>query len=225
MTRLLFAALALLVAAVGATAQTSQLPTLLSRAIAASESARAPYAFNLEYSSGAQGFTARFEPRAAPRLQRVSPRRDALSDDLRTDFDYFSENLSGVTWCAAPNMGRIADVRLVREDETTAVYSFQPTRDSVTGAQTRRVVAHLRGELSILKASSDISRIHLYAPRPFSPTIGANVELYTLTFTCAPAPNGRYYASEIVHESRGAGFGRSFDTRTVRRVRDLAPPA
>lgn len=36
------------------------------------------------------------------------------------------------------------------------------------------------------------------------------------------APNLRRYASEIVHESRGSAFGLPFNTRTVRRTRNLA---
>lgn len=119
-------------------------------------------------------------------------------------------------------MSNITNARLIREDDTTATYSFQPTRESVTGEQTRRIVNQLRGEFTVTKTTPDITRIHIFAPQPFSPAPLARVERYTLTSTCALAPNGRRYASESVHESRGSAFGRSFDTRTVRRTRNLA---
>jgi hypothetical protein len=204
-----------------AMAQSNQLPQPLSRAISATQGAQTSYLFDFDYASGAENFSARFDPRAQPRLRLLAPNRDALSADMRESFDYFAETLSGVTWCAGAHMAHVANARLLREDETTATYSFQPTRESVTGAQTRRVVSHLRGEFTLNKASSDVTRIRLFAPRPFSPALGANVEIYALTTTCAAAPNGRYYGSEIVHESRGSAFGRPFNVRTVRRLRDV----
>lgn len=221
MTRtVLFAAILLTISA-SALAQSSQLPLPVSRAISASQGAQTSYAFDFDYASGTENFTARFDPRSEPRLRLLSPGRAALSEDLRESFDYFAESITGVSWCAGPNMAHISNVRLLREDETSAVYSFQPTRESVTGAQTRRVVNHLRGELTLSKASPDITRIRLFAPRPFSPAIGANVEIYTLTMTCAAAPNGRQYAVEIAYESRGSAFGRAFSVHTTRRLREL----
>lgn len=221
MTRTALLAALLFSISASALAQSNQLPQAVSRAISASQSAQASYAFEFDYASGAESFSARFDPRSEPRLRLISPGRAALSEDLRDSFDYFAESISGVSWCAGANMAQISNVRLLREDETTAVYSFQPTRESVTGARTRRVVNHLRGELTLNKSSPDITRVRLFAPRPFSPAIGANVETYTLTMTCAAAPNGRQYAVEIAHETRGSAFGRAFNVRTTRRLREV----
>ena len=218
----MLSSLALMCLIASASAQTNQLPSLLQQAVSGTESSSASYAYDFEYSTAAQAFSAHFSPRSQPRLRLVSPAREALNGDMRTDYDYFAEHMEGVSWCAAANMSRITNARLIREDETTATYSFQPTRESVTGEQTRRIVNHLRGEFTVTKTAPDITRIHIFAPQPFSPAPLARVEVYVLTTTCALAPNGRRYASESVHQSRGSAFGRAFDTRTVRRTRNLA---
>ena len=66
-----------------------------------------------------------------------------------------AEDFEGVSWCASEGMGRVADVRLLREDETSVTYAFQPTRESVHGEQAQRFASRLRGEVTVLRASPD----------------------------------------------------------------------
>ncbi len=80
-----------------------------------------------------------------------------------------AEDFEGVSWCASEGMGHVADVRLLREDNVSATYSFQPTRESVRGEQAQRFAERLRGEVTVLKASPDITRVRLYVPESFSP--------------------------------------------------------
>ena len=98
-----------------------------------------------------------------------SPRRDDLSGDERRAFDRLAENMEGVSWCAGENMVRVGDVRLLREDEATATYAFQPTRESVRGEQAQRFADRMRGELTLIKANPDISHIRVFTAAPFSP--------------------------------------------------------
>jgi hypothetical protein len=196
-------------------------PTALSEVVRATHAARAAYAFDFEYSSNDQSFVARFDPRQTPRLRLASPARASLSDELSADLDFFIESMDGVTWCASEQIGNAEGLRLLRQDDNAATYSFEPTRESVTGDQTRRIVEHLSGEITITKSNPDISRIRLFALRPFSPAPLARIEHYSVTTTCAAAPNGRHYAVEIIREARGSAFGRAFNTRTVRRVRNV----
>lgn len=205
-----------------ATAQTQQLPAALLHAVDATARAKVPFAFDLDLSTAEQRLSAHFAPAAAPRLRLVSPARTMLDRDMQNTFDRLAEHLDGVTWCAGPNITSIADVRLLREDETTATYSFQPTRDSVTSDQTRAIVDHLRGELTLTKGSADISSIRIFAPQAFSPAPLATIERYTITTACALAPNGRQYAVETVSEARGSALGRTFAVRSVRRIHNLS---
>jgi len=212
--------LAALLAAPSALAQSA--PAALAQAIAATQAARVAYAFDLELASSRMDWRARFEPNANPRVRLVAPARESLSGGERRAFDKYAEDLEGVSWCASEFMGRVADVRLVREDETSATYSFQPTRESIRNPDSRRYAQHMRGEMILTKANSDITRVHIHAPRGFDAAPLVRVNHISLVIRCAPAPNGRRYASETVTEMRGTAFGQAFDERSVQRVSNLS---
>lgn len=194
---------------------------LLMQAVTATMAAKADYAFDFELEARDTNWRARFDPSATPALRLVSPQRSELSGDQRRAFDRAAEDFEGVSWCASENMGRVADVRLLREDETTATYSFQPTRESVRGEQARRFVERLRGEVTVTKATPDVTRVRLFTPESFDPMPLVRVERLNIAITCQAAPNGRRYAAETVTDIRGSALGQAFDERSVQRARNL----
>jgi hypothetical protein len=212
------------VAGFSAFAAAQSTPALLTSAVAATQAAKTDYAFDFDLDTSKQTWRARFDPRATPRLRLVQPRREELKGEERRAFDRLAEQMQGVSWCASENMERVSEVRLVREDETTAVYSFQPSAESVRGEQARRFADRLRGELTLIKATPDISRVRLYAPAPFSPLPLTRVDELDVVMSCQTAPNGRRYAAETVTTLRGAALGQAFSERSVQRAHNLAAP-
>lgn len=213
-----FAAFASLAAAQNA------VPALLMDAVAATQGAKIDYAFDFDLETSKQNWRAHYDPSTNPRLRLVQPRREELEGDERRAFDRFAEQMEGVSWCASEYMGRVADVRLVREDDVSAVYSFQPTPESIRSEQARRFANRLRGELSLTKATPDISRLRIYAPQPFEPFPLSRVDEFNIVIACQTAPNGRHYAAETVTTVRGSALGQSFDERSVQRAHNLAAP-
>jgi hypothetical protein len=195
---------------------------VLAQAVAATAAAKIDYAFDVELETGDVNWRARIEPSATPRLRLVSPRREALEADQRRAFDRMAEDFEGVSWCAGERMGRVENVRLLREDDSSATYSFQPTRDSVRGEQARRFADRMRGEMVITKDSPDIARMRIYMPEAFSPAPLVRLEHFDMRITCQTAPNGRRYASEAVTEIRGSALGQAFSERSVQRARNLS---
>lgn len=195
---------------------------MLTQAVAATQAAKADYAFDYELNTSKANWSARFDPSATPHLRMVTPARDALSNDERRAFDRMAEDFEGVSWCASEGMGRVADVRLLREDATSATYSFQPTRESVRGEQARRFAERLRGEVTVLKATPDIARVRLFVPEGFSPAPLVRLDSLNVVITCQTAPNGRRYAAETTTVMRGNAFGQAFDERSVQRARNLS---
>ena len=212
--------LASLVAFAATAAATTPAP--LAQAVSATQAAKVDYAFDFDLETSKQSWRARFEPDASPRLRLVQPTREDLSGEERRAFDRLAENMEGVSWCAGENMVRVGDVRLLREDEATATYAFQPTRESVRGEQAQRFADRMRGELTLIKANPDISHIRVFTAAPFSPLPLVRVERVNLAITCQTAPNGRRYAAETVSEVRGSAFGQNFDERSVQRAHNLA---
>lgn len=214
---------ALLIAGLTAFAATAAAttPAPLTQAVAATQAAKVEYAFDFDLETSKQSWRARFEPDATPRLRLVTPSRDELSGDERRAFDRLAENMEGVSWCAGENMVRVGDVRLLREDEATATYAFQPTRESVRGEQAQRFADRMRGELTLIKANPDISYIRVFTPAPFSPLPLVRVDRVNVAITCQTAPNGRRYAAETVSDVSGSAFGRDFNERSVQRAHNL----
>lgn len=194
---------------------------VLTQAVAATQAAKADYAFDLELNTSKTNWRARYEPSASPQLRLVAPRREDLENDERRAFDRMAEDFEGVSWCASEGMGRVTDVRLIREDETTATYAFQPTRESIRGEQARRFADRLRGEATLLKATPDITRVRLFTPQSFSPAPLVRLDALNIVITCQAAPNGRRYAAETTSHVRGSAFGQDFDERSVQRARNL----
>lgn len=197
---------------------------LLTQAVAATQAAKADYAFDLEINTSDANWRARFDPGASPRLRLVSPSRSELDNDQRRAFDRMAADFEGVSWCASEGMSRVADVRLVREDETTATYSFQPTRESVRGEQARRFADRMRGEVTLLKSAPDIARVRLYIPEAFSPMPLVRLDALNIVITCHAAPNGRRYAADVATDVRGSAFGQAFNERSSQRTRNLSQP-
>ncbi|MFN3463574.1 MAG: hypothetical protein ACK4X1_05795 [Terricaulis sp.] len=212
--------LAIVLFAAAAAAQATG-SALLAQAVATTEAAKSDYAFDFELNTSKANWRARFDPDASPRLRLVAPQRSELDNDQRRAFDRMAEDFEGVSWCASEGMGRVTNVRPLREDETSATFSFQPTRESVRGEQARRFADRLRGEVTVLKATPDITRVRLYVPEAFSPMPLVRVESLNIVISCQAAPNGRRYAAETVSQVRGSAFGQAFDERSVQRARNL----
>lgn len=215
-------ACAALLAAPSAIAQGA--PAQLAQAIALTDAAKTAYAFDVELNSARVQWRARFEPSASPRVRLVAPARADLTDEQRRAFDRFAESMEGLSWCASEFMGRIADVRLVREDDAHAHYTFQPTRESIRSPDARRYAQHMRGEFSLNKADADITRVRIYAPAAFDPMPLVRLERFDLTIACASAPNGRRYAAETITQMQGRAFGQNFGDRTIQRAANLSAP-
>jgi hypothetical protein len=207
-----------------AAAQQAVATALLTQAVAATQAAKADYAFDFELDTSKQNWRARFDPSATPQLRLRQPRREALERDERRAFDRMAEQIDGVSWCASEQIGRVDAVRLLREDETSATYSFQPTPESIRGDQARRFADRLRGEMTIAKASPDVTRLRIYTPVAVSPLPLVRVERVNIAITCHTAPNGRRYAAETVSDVRGSAFGQAFDEHSVQRARNLSAP-
>ncbi len=199
-------------------------PALLMNAVSATQAARIDYAFDFDLDTSKQNWRAHYDPAGSPRLRLVQPRRDELDGGERRAFDRLAEDIEGVSWCASEYMGRIADVRLVREDDISAVYSFQPTPESIRSEQARRFANRLRGEFTLTRASPDISRVRIFAPQSFEPAPFVRVDEINIVVACQTAPNGRRYAAETVSTVRGSALGQDFNERSVQRAHNLAAP-
>jgi hypothetical protein len=199
------------------------LPTPLLAAVAASQSAKIDYAFDVDFSSTKAQVRAHYDPTATPHVHMLQPREDQLSKDQRAIFNALQSQLDGVGWCAGERMGRIANVRLEREDADSASYSFQPTRESSRG-QGAQFADRLRGELTLSKSNPDITAIHIFTPAAFDPVPFVHIASLDVAVVCAIAPNRRRYAAQSVSQTTGSAFGQTINEHNVERVDNLKPP-
>jgi hypothetical protein len=215
------AALTLAIAASASAA--APLPAPLLAAVAASQSAKIDYAFDVDFSSAKAQIRAHYDPSAIPHVHMLQPSDAQLNKDQRAILNALQTQLEGVGWCAGERMGRIADVRLEREDADSAIYSFQPTRESSRG-QGAQFADRLRGELTLSKSNPDITAIHIFTPAAFDPVPFVHIASLDVAVLCAVAPNGRRYAAQSVSQTTGSAFGQAINEHNVEHIANLSPP-
>jgi hypothetical protein len=217
----LAAAIALLAVCSAASAQQGAAP-VLTAAVAATQGARVAYAFDFQFDSAKGNLTAHFNPNASPHVTLTQPAEAQLNDDQRKVYDAVRQQLDGVSWCASERMGRIANMRVLREDADTTTYSFQPTPDSMRGPSAQ-FADRLRGELTMLNANPDIAAIHIFTAAGFDPMLFVHIDRVDIAISCATAPNGRRYAAQTISQTFGNAFGQAINDRNVQHVVNLSP--
>lgn len=218
-----FAAGAFLIAlaSVASAQQNNTPPPALLAAIAATQGAKVAYAFDYSFASAQANVSAHFDPKATPQLRLTGVDETQLRNDQRQMLNQLRQQVDGVSWCAGERMAHIAHAQLIREDATTATYSFQPTRDSTRG-QAAQYADRLRGEITITKSNPDVTAIHIFTPTAFDPIPFVHIANVDARVTCELAPNGRRYAAQTVSQTSGSGFGQSLDQRNVQHVTNLS---
>jgi hypothetical protein len=214
-----------ILALAGAAAAQTALPGMLLAAVNATTVRQTDYAFDLQFDSSRHNWRAHFEPAgAAPKWRLFSFAPDSATERERTAFARHAADIDGLVWCASEEFGRVADVRLLREDADTATYAYQPTRASARTEQTRRYADRLRGEVTLTKSDPDVTAIHAYAPAPFSPAPLVRLTALDIRVSCAAAPNGRNFVATVETVARGTAFGHDFSDRSVQRIYNLHRP-
>lgn len=222
--------LALAAAAVVANpARSVPAPSLVTRAAAATEAAKTPYAFDIEVSSAGQAWKAHFEPKGSPRLRLVAP--PSLQGDAKTSFSAMARGLDGVRWCASPELTRAQEMHRLREDDTSETYAFDASPEMMSGGQSGGhqnenaplsiQPGQLQGEVTVTKQDPDVVQFRIYATRPISPMVMVRLEHLDFLVHCAVAPNGRRYAGEISTGVSGTAFGRQIERRSVQHTTNL----
>jgi|GEM_PF-2517373 len=204
-------------------AQTSPAPADLLAAIAASQSAKIDYAFDVDFTTAKTAIRVHFDPKATPRIHTLEPSASQLNSDQRSVLNALQSQIEGIGWCAGEHLGQIADVHLERQDRDTVSYSFQPTRQSTPG-QGAQYANRLRGELTLTKTNPDVTAIHIYTPAAFDPLPLVHIANLDIAVTCAVAPNGRRYGARSDSRSSGSAFGLAFDEHNVENVANLSAP-
>lgn len=208
---------ALALAAPAALAQ-GGLPTLLAAAITETVAAQAPYAYEVRVTSERGDLHYAFDPsaRGDGRIRMISPGESELDARGRRFLRRAREEADGDIWCASRKMRDITDIQLIREDETTAVYSFTPSLEQV-GEENASFRQHVRGEVTVLKGSRDVAAMRISSIRPFHASI-ARVDSFSMAVRCEPADNGRRYAAEVQSTFRGSVLGSRIDSRSTQRI-------
>lgn len=224
--------LALLAANVASAQQAAPQPAppLLAQAVAATQAQKRPYAFDYDQQSSATvagsnapvapiNWRAHFDSAGqAPHLHLVAPPH--LEGANQQAFNAVAQKMTGLSWCASAEMGSAQNLHLVREDATSAVYSFQPSAAMAGhGVPAQR----LHGEMTILKANPDISELHLSLTQPFSPIPFSSINTLDIAIHCEIAPNGRRYAASSVTDLAGSAVGHTFTEHAVIHTTNLTP--
>lgn len=216
MPRLLIASLAVLAAALPASAD-----TVLQKAKAMSKEGPL-YAFDIDYNDGADRFVMKVDP-SQPKGKRVvdlSPARSSLKGDSAKKADKLAERTEGDIWCSTFAENIPADAKRISETPQTATYSFVPLPGKAEG-QIASAYKHLKATATIDKSTGGILAYEMAAPKAFKPAAVAKVDKLTLKVACKPLPDGRTHIDSFAFDLKGSAMMKPLDQMETRRISNL----
>lgn len=216
MNRLLIASLAVLAAALPASAD-----TVLQKAKSMSKDGPL-YAFDLSYDDGKDRFQMKVDP-SQPKGKRVvdlSPARATLSGDSAKKADRLSTRTEGDIWCSSFAENIPADAKRVSETPQTATFKFTPLPGKADG-QIASAYKHLKATATIDKLTGGILAYEMAAPKAFKPAPVAKIDRLTLNVACKPLPDGRTHIDTFAFDLKGSAMMKPLDQKETRRISNL----
>ena len=216
MNRLLIASLAVLAAALPASAD-----TVLQKAKSMSKDGPL-YAFDLSYDDGKDRFQMKVDP-SQPKGKRVvdlSPARSTLKGDSAKKADKLTERTEGDIWCSSFAANIPADAKRTAETGQTATFSFTPLPGEQKG-QAASAYKFLNATAVIDKATGGILSYEMAAPKAFKPAPVAKIDRLTLKVACKPLPDGRTHIDTFAFDLKGSAMMQSLDQKESRRISNL----
>jgi hypothetical protein len=219
----ILAACLLAAAPVSAFAQ-GGLPSLFASAIADTVAVQRPMAYDVtvESARGTMRYTFNSSVAGDARVRVLSPaERELRPNELRT-IQRLRHDADGDIWCASHKLLEATDVRMLREDDTTAVYVFTPSVEQVGGQMNAGMIRYVRGEATVSKVSRDVTAMRIYSVEPFHVSI-ARIDRFTLNIRCDVGTNGRRFAGQTETEIRGSALTQRIDNHVVSRISNFRP--
>ena len=176
--------------------------------------------FELTYMADAVRMTARIDT-AQPEGGRVAVKTSNLDD--QGDYERIVEEMDRAAgrgyWCDEMLKGVGDDAKVLSRTADSVTYTFAP---QPTGARNDAVLEHLEGEISLDAETAQVVGYRLTAPKPFRQALVAKINTFEMVMACAPAPNGRTFASNFEMTLQGSAAFRKFSqafTRSLRLVK------
>jgi hypothetical protein len=219
----ILAACLLAAAPIAAMAQ-SGLPSLFAAAIADTVAQQRPVAYEVtvESARGTMRYAFNGAVRGDARVRVLAPaERQLEASELRT-IQRLRREGDGDIWCASHKLLEATDVRVVREDDATAVYAFTPSVAQVGGPANAAMIRYVRGEATVSKASTDVTAMRIYSVQPFHASL-ARIDRFTLNIRCDLGANGRRYAAETETDIHGSALTQRIDNHVVSRISNVRP--
>ena len=215
---------ALILASLAALAPPASADTLLEKARGASLDGPA-YLFDMLFDDGAKTFTFKVDQSRAEgdRVVSVSPPQTGLEGEEAKRFEKMKKDTKGDIWCNSFTESIPASAKRVSETGQTATYSFKPVADEE--GEMKDIVKYLTGSATLDKASGQILKFELSAPKAFKPAVVAKVDAFSMSVACKAAPDGRTHVDTFAMNVSGSAMMKPFSQTEKRRVSNLVPVA
>ena len=185
------AAIAAIATCITFSAQASQLPPILEHALEQGELAnQIRWSFTQSFESGETNFRFRFIPTESEgAFTLLSPERlTGESERIYTRLTEDPDPDSDLTHEQARIVIGDQDILIVEETDTLVTYAVAPNPWDDLDEAEAQMMEHITAELTIDKATEQVSRIRLYNHEPFHAMVVARVNRFEQVMTFAPEP-------------------------------------
>ncbi len=205
-----------------AAARSPGLPAPLQAALTKTEGPL--YAFDLQVKAAGNDAKVRVDPGKplGQRMTFITPSRDKLDKGFQKRMDRIERNTTGDIWCTAFAEHIPAEVKLLKETETTLIYGFVPLPGE-DDKQFANAFKYLKGEVTIAKEKPAILDFKMWAPASFKPMSVAKIDKFDLSASCQRGPDGRTHVRQMTMDLKGSAMMQKLDQLEVQSISNLKP--
>ena len=171
------------------------------------------YAYDMTYDDGNVIAMGTIDA-SLPEGERVivhSPPEKEWPDGFAEGLKEIDAEADGDIWCADIEESVPAEVSLLDEDMSQAIYIFTPIAGPDADRSERKLMRHLTATITVAKQDPAILAFHMWAEDSFKPMFLARINSFDMAIECTRAPDGRTYTKEMKFSITGSAMGSSFD--------------
>ncbi|MEO1568090.1 MAG: hypothetical protein AAFR94_02560 [Pseudomonadota bacterium] len=185
------------------------------------------YAYEMVYETAdiqAEGVVDATRPEGE-RIIVTAPAKSDWPEGFADGLEDLDRDADGDIWCNSLGVHVPSTVSLVEETPDRAIYSFTPNPEADADDTDKKVFRNLEATIEVDKANPAILAFSMRAPKSFKPAMVARINTFDMTVSCARAPDGRTYVSDLRVDISGSALGQAFNESTRRTILRLLPAA
>jgi len=143
--------------------------------------------------------------------------------DLKKIDERYERNADGDIFCDGLSDSKVTNVVDKGAGPGGRIFAFTPRAKADADGQMKDIMKKMSAEAVVDEVTATVRSFEATLMKKHSVLLIAEIKSATIKATCAVAPNGRAYTSQVEFVISGSGLGQSFSSKAVQRISNIAP--